>query len=687
MEKTIIYKPESAFEVVNGKIKQKKYSDDLVSLLSGSFDLSYSKWIKEPIVNSNSQILNGGPEAEMKKISVSGELSYHPRNFQPFKNGSLRFQVKTEHNKGYSYQGLLGINSLAEDLEDYAIGLVLSLDGANIYQDIIITLNNQGELSAQVADIASSLISAIEGMEPLTSFSNILTISSTETDVIFYTNFPNYVINLVPPMSTAGQSCIPLTSLFSGVSKTAYYNTPSEDITFLSLDGEEDYIRLIHKTDGNIWASFHGNQEIKLSPWNRNSREWTEYEISFSENLVSCYREGILVSANTVSGILREEPNVSLTLRGTAEDTYSFGQISIFSEIQHVKNYTPYKYIKPYSIENAYVEFHYGAIDLYNDRSISIDKDGDLLFALYNGALLVAGPMSADAFEQAFKNTEIDAYHDLIVKVEFPEDEAELKSITATNGTPTPSENTSNPVNFNNIFDFIRRSLGYPKVPVELTDDQLLDALNQSVFQYNRYRNYDKKLDLVNTSDLDRHPDGSYYLPVGIEEKDIIEILFKPRYSWSWYSGDNSLMANMYMQNLFSGYNLSQSAADYYINITTQNDLKNIFGSQSGWSINNGRLYLFPKFPGIESMRIGIKYRETISIEEINTNIQIRQLALAYAKITLGNIRSTFGNQIPGGDAMLQLNGADLIQQGQSERDMYIAEFIKQQPILQFLWT
>lgn len=687
MNRTIVYKPENAFEVVNNQVTLKKYKDSLVSLLGNSFTLEQGRGIKEPITNANNLLEDGGPLPDYKKISVAGELVYHWKNFQPFKYGSIRFQVKTESNRGYSEHRLVNINSLAEDFGEYSIGMVLSIGETHVYQDIIVTLALEGDFETQLNDIVMSIQTAIGEMEELTNYTNIIQVNSTETDLVFTTTQPNYKLTLVPPMSSAGKDCIPLISLFDGMSKPVYHNIPTEDITFLSLEGEEDFIRLSHKVNGNIWAYFHGNQEFILDYWNENSREWTEYELSFSENLVSCYRNGKLVLAKAVSGILREAPEVSLTLSGTDNDPYSFGQVALFSEIQHDRNYTPFNLIKPFSGEGAYVEYHYGAIDLYSDRSVSVDYSGNILVSLYNGAMEVIEPLPPLAFEQAFKNTETDAYHDLTVRVIFTDGEATLNNLEVKNGTPTPDSDTTNPVNFDNIFNFIRRSLGYPRVPVELTDDQLLDALNQSVFQYNRYRNYNKKLDVINTADLDRHPDGSYYLPLGIEESDIIEILFRPRYSWSWYSGDNSLMANMYMQNLFSGYNLAQSAADYYINISTQNDLKNIFGSQSGWNIANGRLYLFPRFPGSEAMKIGIKYRETISIDEINTNVQIRQLALAYAKITLGNIRSTFGNQIPGGDAMLQLNGNDLIQQGQAERDMYIQEFVKQQPILPFIWT
>lgn len=691
MNKSILYKPESSFLRVNNITTLKEYSNELVAVFGNSFNLVYGAGIKEPITNTGNELLDNGPFAGYKKVSVSGTLSYDKNNFQLFKDGSIRFQVKTENNRGYSEQKVVGLHSLAEDNTYYAIGIQLEINGSTMSQDILIHLNRQSTILEQMNDIEISILNAIGETNQIPNFSNIVTVYTDETDLVFKTNIPNYKINIVNPLTQEGQNCLNLLSLFNGIYSPTYFNAPLTDKIFFSLEGVEDYIRLTHKVDGNIWAKFHGCNEIPICTWNRNSQDWMEIELSFSEQLVTCFRDGKLTSVNAVSGILREAPETQLILQGTVDDTYSFGQISFFSSIQHTKNYIPSLYpLQKYSTDSPYIEIHYGATILGTGKSVDITSIGDVKFSLYNGSLLLVNNLSKDAFIQAFANNTTNTYSDLIIKAQFNSDgntPASLVNLEIVPGAATPNQDSTNPANFSIIFDFVRRSLGYPRTPVELTDEQLLDALNLAVFQYNRYRNYRTKLDIVNTIELEFHEDGSYYLPVGIEEDDIMEILFKPRYSWSWYSGDNSLMANMYMQNLFSGYNLAQSAADYYINISTQNDLKNIFGSQSGWSIANGRLYLYPKFPGMEAMRIGIKYRETISIDEICTNMQIRQLVLAYAKITLGNIRSTFGNQVPGGDAMLQLNGNDLIQQGQAERDALIQEFIKQQPILQMIWS
>ena len=698
MTQKIVYNPDTAFIAENNAISLKPYSSDLVSLLHSSFDLVKADSILTPIENiGNNTLEDYGAFPDTKRISVRGSLSYHESNFQKFKEGTIRLRVKTEKYAGYSEQRMKGIHSLAEDNSYYAFGLKLTINGVEQVQDVIVHLVAGADLEEQINEIYISIQTALGENEELTNYSHIVSVSSDDTDIILATIQPGYKLEITNPVTMQGQACENLLTLFTSISTPFYMNAPENDITFFALEGIEDYIRIIHKTDGNIYANIHGVGEVLLCSWNKTYFEWMELEVSFNEQLIFVLKDGTLKNIIQVSGILRELPRTNMVLTGTEVDTYSFDEIVLFSEIQHTKNYTlSTSHMPVYPIDNPYVDIHYGAIRLYDDKSISISYVGDIGISLYSGTRPIIGgdtfvsSLPVSTFITSFEEEVLNDYSDLIFKVFFHSDgyaPATLTSLDLNIGTEILDEDSTNPANFNQVFDFIRRSLGYPRVPVELTDDQLLDALNQSVFQYNRYRNYDVNMEIHNTATLERHVDGGFYLPPGIGKDDIIEILFRPRYSWSWYSGDNSLMANIYMQNLFSGFDLSRSAADYYINITTQNDLKNLLGNQSGWHIMNGRLYLFPVFEGLETMNIGIKYRETISIEEINTNVQIQQLALAYAKITLGTIRSTFGDQIPGGDAMVQLNGNSLIQQGQAERDMLIQEFMKQQPVFGFMWT
>lgn len=701
MAQTIFYKPEEAFTIQNGIISLKPYGDNLSSLFLSDrpdFSLTKSDSIQTPTIVEGITLEDFGPfGGSTKKTVVKGNLGYYYKNFENFLYGTINLHVKSERvGAGICEQKLVNVASTSVNISPYAIGINLEKTTGIEYHEIEIYLEGDNTISEQLYDIWYSIRNALGYNETIEStFPHPINVAMRGNDLVFYTNYEGDKLEIVDLQIPDGK--IDLRTLFSSVSAPIYRSVPTEDIRFFSLDGEFAYIHLTHKVDGNIWIQFEGDIERFLCPWSATAQEWMELEISFNENMIFCFKNGVLVNILNSMGILREAPATSLILHGTEIDTYSFGQIAFYDSFQHMSNYTPASSsIGVYPIDNPYIEIHYGAIRTYDDKSIAVSYEGSLGVSLYSGSRIIQGgstyeeSIPIENFPTIFAQEELNDYSDLIFKIFFHSDgysPASLNSITLNEGTAILDEDSTNPANFNQVFDFIRRSLGYPRVPVELTDDQLLDALSQAVFQYNRYRNYDVNMDIYNTVNLERHADGGYYLPVGINKDDIIEILFKPRYSWSWYSGDNSLMANIYMQNLFSGYNLSQSAADYYINITTQNDLRNLLGTQSGWHIMNGRLYLFPVFEGIETMNIGIKYRESISIEEINTNMQIKQLALAYAKITLGTIRSTFGDQIPGGDAMVQLNGNSLIQQGQTERDMLVQEFIKQQPIFGFIYT
>ena len=67
------------------------------------------------------------------------------------------------------------------------------------------------------------------------------------------------------------------------------------------------------------------------------------------------------------------------------------------------------------------------------------------------------------------------------------------------------------------------------------------------------------------------------------------------------------------------------------------------------------------------------------------TNQSIRDLTLAEAKITLGNIRSTFSNQIPGGEGFLSLNGSELKSEGTQEKEQLIEGWKRSTGIYEFL--
>jgi len=222
---------------------------------------------------------------------------------------------------------------------------------------------------------------------------------------------------------------------------------------------------------------------------------------------------------------------------------------------------------------------------------------------------------------------------------------------------------------YSEIFRWVRAKLGAPLVPVEITDEQVEDNISEAVYHWNKWRNFQENIVYANLAGNARN---GWEIPAGIGgDKNITEIIMEPRYPSGYYGGRDDLMGNIFIQKMFGGgkgaAGFMKSAADYSIALNAQQDLNNILGTNVTWEVLNKRLFIYPT-PS-NSLRIGIKYKSSLTLDEIVTSQPIKDMTLALSKIVLGNIRSTFGNQIPGGDGMLQLNGSELKSEGQQDVD------------------
>ena len=208
--------------------------------------------------------------------------------------------------------------------------------------------------------------------------------------------------------------------------------------------------------------------------------------------------------------------------------------------------------------------------------------------------------------------------------------------------------------------------MGAPTVPVELTDEQLEDCVATAVYWYNYYRGSKEE---ILTTTLEGTYSGGYTIPEEVGGEDnIIEIILKPRFPYTYYVGEEDLISNLYMQWFFhrsrSGY--QDFLGDYYITLSTEKDIGNILGTNIKWNFYGGKLYIHPD-PG-SGVTVGIRYKGAITVSEINTNPLIRDFTLAKAKQVLGTIRATFGGSIPGGGEMITLRGESLIAEGKEEQ-------------------
>lgn len=224
-----------------------------------------------------------------------------------------------------------------------------------------------------------------------------------------------------------------------------------------------------------------------------------------------------------------------------------------------------------------------------------------------------------------------------------------------------------NVVDYSPIFDFVRHNLGAPIVPVELTDGQLETCLSEAVYEVNRWRNFNESIHYMTLTGDGR---SGYDVPSIIGGSDfIIDVIVKPRMPFGYFSASGEMASNIYIQYLFHKYGRPTEPGfltDYSLFLSFEKDMNLILGTEPRWEIVGGKMFLYP-IPPSSGLQVGIKYRATLTIDEILTNQHIREYVLAKAKIILGTIRSTFGSSIPGGGEMIQLNGADLISQGKEE--------------------
>jgi hypothetical protein len=255
-------------------------------------------------------------------------------------------------------------------------------------------------------------------------------------------------------------------------------------------------------------------------------------------------------------------------------------------------------------------------------------------------------------------------------------------------GTPTGSVGTDAllaPLDYSPIYNYIRSRLGAPIVPVELSDEQLGNLLSETITEFNRWRNY--KEDLLYMT-LPPGDNGGYAIPPIIgDPNNIIDVVVRPAMPFGYFAADSDMAGNLFMQYLFQKFGRPGQVgflSDYWLALSTETDMNLILGTTPRWEIINDTLFITPTPSG--SLQIGIKYRASLTVNEILSDNLVKRYLLALSKILLGNIRNTFGGVIPGGTENIQLNGADLVRQGEQELEKAETQLIQQaEPVVLLL--
>lgn len=704
----ITYFPEENFETAdNGAISLRQYPKSTLAVMKGNTILQESKGFSSPLPSSTGYSISD--ETLNNSLVVNGQVFYHKNNFTDFISGTIQFEVKKEDEtlNNISTQEITGYSSdLVAINTDYTLNVKTYTANTSYNNEIVLNF-----------DTVPSLIELVDLINEKydVDFSEVIaSLNEDGTGIKFSNRITDNEIGIRVSVDTSSSTSI--TTLFDEIGEEKYFNVPENDSNVFSLIGTDDKnsIYFIHKTDGKLWLKMtdYTNTyvlEKELCDWNFTNEEFAKMELAIDSSKGLFFIDGKLINmfemvgnntedSSDVNNIERENPLTYLLLGGSMNsiqgDSYSYKSFAVSNEILHSSKFNTDTL---FDTSGSFIELDFGVIKAYSDKSMEINtNDYDFVFSMYDGATLMTSTSSSTEFISFFDDIDYDESSSLAfetsdnfkIRIYFNDNNSVLENINVDLGTLDSNESSDNGYGFEDLFMFIRRSLGYPQVPVELTDEQLMDALDQAVFEYNRYRNFDINYDKMEvTTDLIRADDNSLVLPPNIAAEDIIDIVVKPRFTWAWFGGGNTFMNNVFMQSFFKAGDVVSGASDMYIYRSSLKDVENLMGLSFSWNVMNNRLYFQPANILTENMVVGIKYVQTLSVEEIVNSIEIKKLALAYSKITLGTIRQTFGNSIPAGESTVQLNGDALIASGEALKNEMIEEMYKRQEPLGFLWT
>ena len=774
--------PSNAFDIKANVISLKKHPDDLLMYFSGEdtgLKLTKCAGLNAPYdptePNEYVRVKQDGTGYPYTFVDKGHELTYYKNNFIDFINGSIRFTVKKEDCKeDFSYQDFSGFKGVAPgtysvffsftNKESYNVvihpveselkkyyektghGYVLTKDTEIDPEKTYYVRNNNYHVYSITINVANAITDLAELSAILNRVSeetvddyNILTTEVLNNDTLRFRTKPDYGAQVMGylEMSELGNE-ESLQTWFSKIETASYFCAPDVDtkiISFHEANSENNEISLIHKTDGFVYLFMSDeNNEYTLTKkvfkWDWNNEDFREIEVNFDSSLsnvivegeVRAFFETVGVSADGTSydSIIRSKSqNTYLTFVGGG-DAYGFREFDVFTKKQHCGSYKSPSSVLAYN-GRAFIEYHYGEIDVFNDCTLEIEGDGDLFFQAIDVGIplsyteygpggerahIVVQSSDIDEFIQMFKNIDYDEDStlsfqatDLIFRVIFKSKDAKITKFEFNPGTAV--YDASDPYNFEDIYDWVRRQLGAPQITCELTDEQIYDALCKAVEKYNKYRNWNENLSIENLYNADpedttilrrgySEKEGRYFiLPAHISDKDVVDIFFQPRFSTCWFGAGDTFLNNVMSQTFFGLYGgIVQNSADYYIWRASCNDISNIIGTQISWRIYNHHLYITPgNLHDLDQFKVGIKYRPSLTVEEIRNSEDIKALTLAYAMRTLGLIRGAFGGSVQAGDIAIQLNAETLLAEADKLEDKTIALLKSEQKPLWMIWS
>ena len=729
----LTFTPSNAFDVKSDSITLKRYADDLLTYFSGTdvnLGIDFGQGMLTPYIptspDEHVKVLQDDTGFPYTFVDNGYELTYYKNNFRNFISGAIRLTVKKEDCKndfGYQdFEGFTGVNP-----GTYTIFFTTTKISGSTLIAISFNVFEPTESIARLSEIINEQISnSIDDY-------NVITTEPIGTNTLRFRTKPDDGVAVVGYIKMASGNEETLERWFTKIHKPSYFSAPDVDtkvISFHELNSTNNEISLIHKTDGFLYLFMSDKISEytltkKISQWDWDNEEFKEIEINFDNSLsnviiggeVKAFFETVGVNANETlyDSIIRDNPETYMTLVGGG-DAYGFREIDVFNQKQHCGSYSVPESVLEYDGQ-AYIEYHYGDMKVYDDSTLSIKGTGDFIIEAYDdgipisyvdkdGNTVVVSSGDIDEFIRLFKGIDYDENstlsfepNNLTFRITYLNKGAEITEFEFDPGTP--EYNANDPYNFEDLYAWVRRQCGAPQITCELTDDQIYDALCRAVEKYNKYRNWNENLNIYDLDNADPEDttilrkgyskeEGKYFiLPAHISPKDIVDIFFQPRFSTCWFGAGDTFLNNVMAQTFFGLYGgIVQNSADYYIWRASCNDISNIIGTQISWRIYNHHLYITPgNLHDLDQFKVGIKYRPALTVEEIRNSEDIKALTLAYAMRTLGPIRGSFGGSIQAGDIAIQLNAETLLAEADKLEDKTIALLKSEQKPLWMIWS
>ena len=691
---SISYSDPTVFIQGTNQVALKEYSDNILAYVPFDVNLNilYGQGVSTVVTTGNPVVTNFGEFAQC--VNLAGSITYSNTNFNTLANqGCVKFWVKSTFNNGFGHQSFLATTISAFTAGTY--GFALSIAGQTPVQISFPLLGT--ESFANIYSTISSNVSLYDAQtNPVAYMNGIIEIQSLNYGDTIAITAPSTGLNLI--------------TLLGGVGTSGLLNAPAFDATLFSIKGatNNNRIDLIHKaTTSTIVLNMYDNSgnliiNNTLGIWNNSYLSFYSFELSFNSTMAQLFINGNLLGM-CITGFTRQvQLDATFIMAWNGTDIYKFDELIVYKIYKNIQNYTPEATaLTKYSTTTPYADVDFG-VGFVNTSITAINIDasantwyavqlGNQFYYYMSGSWHIADgsysqTINAALLESQIINFTTDPALDLSVRIYFESDGITPSYINSISIDVVPIDNSGIIVDgnlpsldYSPIFDYVRSRLGAPIVPVELTDEQLQNLLAEVVTEYNRWRNYREEL-LYET--LYPSPGGlGYTIPsvIGDPTVNIVDIIVKPAMPFGYYAADTDMASNLFMQYLFQKFGRPGQVGfltDYWMALSTEKDMNLILGTEVRWEIIGNNLIITPT--PHQSLQIGIRYRASLTVTEILSDNLIRRALVGLSKMLLGNIRGTFGGSIPGGTENIQLNSAELIRQGEAERDKAYEDMIKQ---------